>query len=57
MSSAFDRIGISLSGGDFHAAAFHRGTLSKVHAIGILNRVHVISTISGGSLKQLQSSG
>jgi len=44
------RIGLALSGGGYRAAAFHIGTLRKLHELGILQRVDVISTISGGSI-------
>lgn len=44
------RLGLSLSGGGYRAAAFHLGTLRKLHEMGLLDRVHVMSTISGGSI-------
>jgi len=44
------RIGLSLSGGGYRASAFHLGTLKKLHELGILDKVEVISTISGGSI-------
>ena len=44
------RIGVSLSGGGYRAAAFHLGTLKKLHELGILQKTDVISTISGGSI-------
>ena len=44
------RIGISLSGGGYRATAFHLGTLKKLQQLNILERVNVISTISGGSI-------
>ena len=50
MSTYSDRIGIALSGGGYRATAFHLGTLSKLEAMGILSKVDVISTISGGSI-------
>jgi NTE family protein len=43
-------IGLSLSGGGYRATAFHLGTLKKLNEMGILSRVSVISTISGGSI-------
>lgn len=45
-----NRIGLSLSGGGYRAAAFHLGTLKKLHALQLLEKVEVISTISGGSI-------
>lgn len=50
MSSHPDRIGIALSGGGYRATAFHLGTLKKLDGMGILSRLDVISTISGGSI-------
>ncbi|WP_075603974.1 patatin-like phospholipase family protein [Saccharicrinis aurantiacus] len=44
------KIGIALSGGGFRAAAFHLGTLRKLNQMGILGKVDVISTVSGGSI-------
>lgn len=44
------KIGVSLSGGGFRAAVYHLGTLSKLREMGVLDKVDVISTISGGSI-------
>jgi len=44
------RIGIALSGGGYRAAGFHIGTLKKLDELGILKKVDVLSTISGGSI-------
>lgn len=44
------RIGLALSGGGYRAAAFHLGTLRKLHELGRLAEVDVLSTISGGSI-------
>ncbi|MCB0699161.1 MAG: patatin-like phospholipase family protein [Chitinophagales bacterium] len=44
------RIGVSLSGGGYRASAFHLGTLSKLHELGILQKTDVLSSISGGSI-------
>lgn len=44
------RLGLSLSGGGYRAAAFHLGTLKKLHELNILQKVDVMSTISGGSI-------
>jgi NTE family protein len=44
------RIGLSLSGGGYRAAAFHLGTLQKLNAMKLLDDVDVLSTISGGSI-------
>ncbi|TAJ13752.1 hypothetical protein DMA11_07815 [Marinilabiliaceae bacterium JC017] len=44
------KLGLALSGGGFRAAAFHLGTLRKLQTLGILDKVEVLSTISGGSI-------
>lgn len=44
------RIGIALSGGGYRAAAFHLGTLRALNRLGILSRIDVISSVSGGSI-------
>lgn len=43
-------IGLALSGGGSRAMAFHLGCLRALHDMALLNRVSVISTISGGSV-------
>ncbi|WP_035564428.1 patatin-like phospholipase family protein [Hymenobacter sp. IS2118] len=48
--TAASRIGLALSGGGYRAAAFHLGTLRKLHELGRLAEVDVLSTISGGSI-------
>lgn len=44
------RIGLALSGGGYRAAAFHIGTLKKLHELGVLSKIDVMSTVSGGSI-------
>lgn len=44
------RFGLALSGGGYRAAAFHLGTLKKLHELELLSRIEVMSTISGGSI-------
>jgi NTE family protein len=44
------RVGLALSGGGYRAAAFHLGTLTALHELGILDEVAVLSTVSGGSI-------
>lgn len=44
------KIGLSLSGGGYRAAAFHFGVLQKLKEMKILDEVDVLSTISGGSI-------
>ena len=43
-------IGLALSGGGSRAIAFHLGCLRALDDLGLLERVRVLSTISGGSL-------
>jgi len=43
-------VGLSLSGGGFRAAGFHLGVLTVLHRTGLLKRVKVLSTVSGGTL-------
>ncbi len=43
-------IGLALSGGGFRAIAFHLGCLRALHEHGLLSRVRVISSVSGGSI-------
>ncbi|HKA87120.1 MAG TPA: patatin-like phospholipase family protein [Haliangiales bacterium] len=42
--------GVALSGGGSRAAAFHCGTLRALVDLGWLDRVDVVSTVSGGSV-------
>lgn len=44
------RIGLALSGGGYRAAAFHIGTIRALHNMGILDKVDVISSVSGGAI-------
>jgi NTE family protein len=44
------RIGLSLSGGGFRAAAFHLGVMRKLHKLALLDRIDLISCVSGGSI-------
>jgi len=43
-------IGLALSGGGSRAIAFHLGCLRALHELDILQRVRIISTVSGGSV-------
>ena len=45
-----EKIGLALSGGGSRAIAFHLGCLRALDELGILERVKVISTVSGGSV-------
>jgi NTE family protein len=51
MSEAAEpKIGLALSGGGARAIAFHLGCLRALHRLGLLDRVVVLSTVSGGSV-------
>src|SRR5262245_54505456 len=43
-------IGLALSGGGFRAAAFHLGAFIKLRELRLLDKVDVISCVSGGSI-------
>jgi NTE family protein len=43
-------IGLSLSGGGSRAIAFHLGCLRALNRLGLLDRIAVLSTVSGGSV-------
>lgn len=43
-------IGLALSGGGYRAAAYHIGTLRALHKFNVLDKVDVISSVSGGSI-------
>jgi NTE family protein len=44
------KIGLALSGGGSRAIAFHLGCLRALHDRGILEKVSVLSSVSGGSV-------
>jgi predicted acylesterase/phospholipase RssA len=44
------KLGLALSGGGHRAAFFHIGVLAKLAELGLLRRIEVISTVSGGSI-------
>lgn len=44
------RIGLALSGGGYRAAAYHIGALRALHKLGLLDKIDVISSVSGGSI-------
>ncbi len=48
--SAQPKIGLALSGGGFRAAFFHLGVLARLAELGLLRRIEVVSTVSGGSI-------
>ena len=43
-------IGLALSGGGSRAVAFHLGCFRALHDLGLLGRLQVISSVSGGSV-------
>jgi integrative and conjugative element protein (TIGR02256 family) len=47
---AFRDLGLALSGGGSRALAFHLGCLRALHDRGVLDRVRVVSGVSGGAL-------
>jgi NTE family protein len=44
------KIGLALSGGGSRAIAFHLGCLRALNQVGLLDRVVILSTVSGGSV-------
>ena len=44
------KLGLALSGGGYRAAAFHLGVFRKLNKLSILEKIDVISCISGGSI-------
>ena len=45
-----ESIGLALSGGGCRAIAFHLGCLRALHHLGVLDRISVLSCVSGGSV-------
>ena len=43
-------LGLALSGGGSRAAAFHCGTISALSELHLIDKIDVVSTVSGGSL-------
>ncbi len=44
------RIGLALSGGGFRAACFHLGVMKKLDSLGLLDKIDLLSCVSGGSI-------
>ena len=44
------KVGLALSGGGFRAALFHLGVMARLAKQGLLPKIQVISTVSGGSI-------
>lgn len=50
VGSTEKRIGMALSGGGFRAAAFHLGAFRKLHQLGLLWKLDLLTCVSGGSI-------
>lgn len=50
MNNDGKKIGLAFSGGGYRAAAYHIGVLRTLYKLGILDKVDVISSVSGGSI-------
>lgn len=50
IGGATKRIGLAMSGGGFRAAAFHLGVMRKLASIGLLDKLDLLSCVSGGSI-------
>ncbi|NND57004.1 MAG: patatin-like phospholipase family protein [Xanthomonadales bacterium] len=49
-SGRLDCLALSLSGGGVRAIGFHLGTMSMLERLGLLEKVQIISSVSGGSM-------
>jgi hypothetical protein len=49
-SGRLDRLALSLSGGGVRAVGFHLGTMSMLQRLGLLEKVQILSSVSGGSM-------
>lgn len=49
-TAPFRKIALSLSGGGARAVGYHLGTLDYLHRTRLLENVHILSTVSGGTL-------
>lgn len=45
-----EKLGVALSGGGFRAAFFHIGVFAELAERGLLRKIEVLSTVSGGSI-------
>ena len=50
MTTDGKKIGLAFSGGGYRAAAYHIGVLRTLHRLRLLDKVDVISSVSGGSI-------
>lgn len=53
ISGKVEQIALSLSGGGVRAVGFHLGSMSMLDRLGLLSKVEIISSVSGGSLPGL----
>jgi NTE family protein len=44
------RIGLAMSGGGFRATIFHLGVLRRLQELGLLRKIDILSSVSGGSI-------
>ncbi|HEY1256330.1 MAG TPA: patatin-like phospholipase family protein [Terracidiphilus sp.] len=44
------RIGLALSGGGFRASLFHLGVIRRLEELGIMEKISIVSSVSGGSI-------
>lgn len=49
ITGRFEKIALSLSGGGVRAVGFHLGTMGMLDRLGLLERVEIISTVSGAA--------
>lgn len=49
-SGRLEQLALSLSGGGVRAVGFHLGTMSMLSRLGLLEKVQIISSVSGGSM-------
>src|SRR6185503_10710919 len=50
VGGASKRIGLAMSGGGFRAAAFHLGVMRKLKDLKLLDKLDLLSCVSGGSI-------
>jgi NTE family protein len=43
-------LGLALSGGGFRASIFHMGVMRRLYELGLLDKIDVVSCVSGGSI-------
>lgn len=50
VNGATKRIGLAMSGGGFRAAAFHLGVMKQLQQVGLLDKLDLLTCVSGGSI-------